>query len=152
MLVHGRVLLNVQRIVYLCFSQKYPLVIEHNYGKLLFIMDLPIKNGDVPWLCKRLPGRVCPEIKRHSCRAHPEYGGFHPWGYPFIAGWFISMEKTIYKMDDGWGYPHFRKPPYTYRLRSSVLIWWFLKAAPIKFLVLASAVSVTDMQYAQGFP
>ena len=25
-------------------------------------------------------------------------------------GWFI-MEKTI-KMDDDWGYPHFRKPPY----------------------------------------
>ena len=27
-----------------------------------------------------------------------------------IAGWFI-VENPIYKMDDDWGYPHFRKPP-----------------------------------------
>ena len=33
-------------------------------------------------------------------------GGFH--SYP-IAGWFM-MENPI-KMDDKWGYPHFRKPP-----------------------------------------
>ena len=77
--------------------------------------------------------------------------GFPSMGVPLYCWMVYFMEKTIYKMDDGWGYPHFRKPPYTYRLRSSVLIWWFLKAAPIKFLVLASAVSVTDMQYAHDF-
>ena len=27
--------------------------------------------------------------------------GFHKWGYPFIAGWFISWK--IPKMDDDWG-------------------------------------------------
>ena len=44
--------------------------------------------------------------------------GFHKWGHPKLAGWFIYvyfMEKpwkTQSKMDDSWGYPHFRKPPY----------------------------------------
>jgi hypothetical protein len=29
-----------------------PLVIEHNHGKWPIEIDgLPIKNGDVPWLC-----------------------------------------------------------------------------------------------------
>ena len=32
----------------------YLLVIEHNYGKWLFIDDLPIEKGDFPKLCKRL--------------------------------------------------------------------------------------------------
>ena len=39
-------------------------------------------------------------------------------GYPFIAGWF-KLDNPI-KVDDNWGYPHFREPLYrrlTLRLR-----------------------------------
>ena len=31
-------------------------------------------------------------------------------GVSIIAGWFVR-ENPI-QMDDDWGYPHFRKPPY----------------------------------------
>ena len=37
------------------------------------------------------------------------YGGFLNWGVP-QNGWFLR-ENPI-KIDDDWGYPHFRKPPY----------------------------------------
>ena len=37
------------------------------------------------------------------------------WGFPELGvppnGWFISGKIPL-KMDDDWGYPHFRKPPY----------------------------------------
>ena len=33
-------------------------------------------------------------------------------GYPFIAGWFISWKIRKEQMDENWGYPHFRRPPY----------------------------------------
>ena len=39
-----------------------------------------------------------------------------PWGYPFIAGWFLWTGKSQSKYMI-WGYPHFRKPPY---------ILWFI--------------------------
>ena len=32
-------------------SEGYPLVNWHSYWKFPFIVDLPIKNGDFPWLC-----------------------------------------------------------------------------------------------------
>ena len=40
---------------------KYPLVNKHNYWKGPFTVDLPIKNGDFPYLCKRLPEGKQPE-------------------------------------------------------------------------------------------
>ena len=36
-----------------------------------------------------------------------------------IAGWFISW-KILWKMDENWGYPYFRKPPYSL----FVAFWW----------------------------
>ena len=35
------------------------------------------------------------------------YGPFHKWGYPKIDGFIMEHP---FKMDDDWGYPHFRKP------------------------------------------
>ena len=37
-------------------------------------------------------------------------GRHGPWSFP-PAGWLFFIENPI-KMDDDWGYPHFRKPPY----------------------------------------
>ena len=45
-------------------------------------------------------------------------GGFHQWGYP-KDGWFIIW-KIHLEMDDDWGYPYFRKPPY------GLITNWFL--------------------------
>jgi len=125
MLVHGRVLLNVQRIVYLCFSQKYPLVIEHNYGKLLFIVDLPINSmvmfhGYVNVYQAGYVQKSKDTVAGHILNMGVSIHG----GTPYYC-WMVYFhgKKPENKMDDGWGYPHFRKPPYTYRLRSSVLIW-----------------------------
>ena len=39
------------------------------------------------------------------------YGGFHSHGGTPIAGWFIKENPNL-EMDDDWGYPYFRKPPY----------------------------------------
>ena len=33
----------------------YPPVISHSYGKSPFIVDFPIKNGDIPQLSLSLP-------------------------------------------------------------------------------------------------
>ena len=42
------------------------------------------------------------------------------WGFPEMgvpqSGWF--MREHPIKMDDDWGYPHFRKPPYRYPIRN----------------------------------
>ena len=43
------------------------------------------------------------------------FGGFHSHGgNPKLAGWFIleNPKQKWMKMDENWGYPHFRKPPY----------------------------------------
>ena len=50
-------------------------------------------------------------LKRHGC--------FHKSWYP-IAEWFTMKNPT--KMDDDWGYPHFRKPPCVYESYSSMKI------------------------------
>ena len=38
----------------------------------------------------------------------------HTWGFRKLGvppnGWF--MRENPIKLDDDWGYPHFRKPPY----------------------------------------
>ena len=39
--------------------------------------------------------------------------GFHSHGEIPIAGWFLLRENPT-KMDDDWGYPYFRKPPYAH--------------------------------------
>ena len=47
-------------------------------------------------------------------------GGFHShWGYPVIAGWF--MANLIGIMDDDWGYPYFRNPPYDVGSQKNIL-------------------------------
>ena len=38
------------------------------------------------------------------------YGGFLEWGYP--NSWLVYKGKSPQKMDENWGYPYFRKPPY----------------------------------------
>ena len=51
------------------------------------IVDLPMKHGDFPWLCKRLPGRV--------------YGKSYSYGHlPVITGY--KWDYTFYK----WGYKY----------------------------------------------
>ena len=46
---------------------------------------------------------------RNSWAKHMEVCSSENGGSP-IAGWFII--KHPIEMDDDWGYPHFRKPPY----------------------------------------
>ena len=46
---------------------------------------------------------------------YPIYGGFHKWEYP--NSWVAFLEKIpLYKGDDDWGYPYFRKPPYLWHV------------------------------------
>ena len=42
----------------------------------------------------------------------PRYGGFQlAMGVP-PARWMVFVRENPTKMDDDWGYPYFRKPPY----------------------------------------
>ena len=42
------------------------------------------------------------------------YGGFQlVMGNPKLAGWFTIWKIPSFEMDDDWGYPYFRKPPYS---------------------------------------
>ena len=41
-----------------------------------------------------------------------------------IAGWFIMDHPT--KMDDDWGYPHFKKPPYIYIYMYHIYIYTYI--------------------------
>ena len=52
--------------------------------------------------------------------ASKTYGAFLKWGDPQFAGWF--MRENPIEMDDDWGYPYFRKPPY----HSRSFHWLFL--------------------------
>ena len=38
--------------------------------------------------------------------------GFHKWGIP--NSWLVYSGKSQSKMDENWGYPHFRKPPHVW--------------------------------------
>jgi hypothetical protein len=38
------------------------------------------------------------------------YGGFLNWGYPNMGGLFHGKFEN--RMDENWGYPQFRNPPY----------------------------------------
>ena len=45
------------------------------------------------------------------------YEGFHKCGYPKM----VDLEGKILLTWMSWGYPHFRKPPYTYTSLGSAL-------------------------------
>ena len=38
------------------------------------------------------------------------FGGFHQWGYP--KSWMVDFMEIPSQMDESWGYPYFRKPPF----------------------------------------
>ena len=40
------------------------------------------------------------------------------WGIPKFAGWCMLGKIPSSKMDDDWGYPYFRTPPYV-----EVMFW-----------------------------
>ena len=81
--------------------------------------SLYFPNKTIHWYPSYLNGpRLRPKAfpPRSLCsgglRGASRYGAFHQWGYPTpIAGWVVSW-KIHPEMDDGWWYPHFRKPPY----------------------------------------
>ena len=39
-------------------------------------------------------------------------GDFQKWGYPKMDGTYWQIMENPTSMDDDWGYPHSRKPPY----------------------------------------
>ena len=43
-------------------------------------------------------------------------GAFQKWGYPH--SWMVFVRANPTKMDDIWGYPHFRTPPYRWRIKT----------------------------------
>ena len=64
------------------------------------------------WMVRHQQRSTC---KIHQCR-HVHFNYTHRYGgNPRIGvpknGWFM-MEKSHLEMDDDWGCPHFRKPPY----------------------------------------
>ena len=50
----------------------------------------------------------------HGLSSIYTHAGFHKWGYPPIAGWFI-VDNPIYKWMI-WGYPYFRNTYSSYDL------------------------------------
>ena len=50
----------------------------------------------------------------------PRYGVFNG-GTP-IAGWIFYKGKSQSEMDDDWGYPYFRKPPFWRNLPIEALV------------------------------
>ena len=72
-----------------------------------------------------------------KCLSFSYLGWFHKWWYPVppIAGWFILENPT--KMDDNWGTPYFRKPPF-----NQLAIFRACKFEPFPVLVGATSIVV----------
>ena len=70
-----------------------------------------------------------------KCLSFSYLGWFHKWWYPVppIAGWFILENPT--KMDDNWGTPYFRKPPF-----NQLAIFRACKFEPFPVLVGATSI------------
>ena len=54
----------------------------------------------------------CVASDNSATKYGPFYGGFPKMGTP-PNGWLISWKLPWFEMDDDWGYPYSRKPPYT---------------------------------------
>ena len=69
----------------------------------------PDQNATVQRKSKK--GIVLPDLCVFlvSSKCFP-YGGFHQWGYP--NSWLVYDGKSPSNMDENWGDPYFRKPPY----------------------------------------
>ena len=66
-----------------------------------------VRHGFKLWEAKLFEFEAIPGEKNSVIWGFP-----WPWGIPKFAGWFIINGNSQTRMDDDWGYPHFRKPPY----------------------------------------
>ena len=74
--------------------------------KLIYIFSQLHTRRDMgPW---NLNSVQIPPHRKNQDQGHRShsilYGCFHKWGYPKLAGWFVSWKTP--KMDDNWGYTH----------------------------------------------
>ena len=55
--------------------------------------------------------KTCSYPPKTAISSSESYGGFLKWGYPQVR-WMVFFRENPIEMDDDWGYPYFRKPPY----------------------------------------
>ena len=70
-------------------------------------------------------------------------------GVSIIAGWFVR-ENPI-QMDDDWGYPHFRKPPYIPLLHIIAIICYYILFLWYVFFFITITVLFSWYDHYYGF-
>ena len=114
-------------------SFNFPKILGEHFGvPSLDLLRLGLEEGLRPRrtlrdslegdFSRRGPVAVHGEASKNSPRWREAYGALElsssSWGYPARwIDWIVYFTENPMKMDDDWGYPHFRKPPF---------LWWIV--------------------------
>ena len=119
---------NIPQVRWFILSQTGIRNMSTNMGKTLNSSPKLIGSTSQVFSLFRATTRCCPQLclLLYKPQQLVQDGGFHKWGIP---KWLVYKGQSHLEMDDDWGYPHFRKPPYIYHNPNSELgvSWTFAK-------------------------
>ena len=87
-----------------------------------------VSGAAQPGLSKLVEWVGASAFLREEQHFRARYGGFLKWGYPEMDAlhlYVFLLGKIHLQMDDDWGYPYFKKPPFSWFTKNmiAILLW-----------------------------